>query len=540
MRADDVYAILNRKIKNGGGGGAGGTNDYNDLQNKPSINGNVLSGALSSESLGIKDGFSPTIQEKTNTETEYVLTITTEEGSFDTPNLKGKDGGGGTGLPLNNCTGITKLTGDKKLKIKWTDPEDIAIEGITLASWAGTKLLRKEDGYPQGERDGYLVADSKQRNQHASAWFTDSGLENGKTYYYKLFPYTSGNMYTNDEANQIEGTPQEIKLDAVTGATATGGDGVVTLKWTDPEDVSATSELDGTTWAGTKVVRKELSAPESPEDGTVIVDSKERNQYKENGFEDTEVENWTKYFYAFYPYSSDGTYGTETVISVTPMPFSKVLAENTWEQIAEASESGIAETLWEVGDEIDITLTGQYNETVTLQIYGFDHDEKTDGSGNAGITFGTKNLLENKIIMKSYMYDHSNAHTTVLPAILECFPENLRTKIKEVKKPTILSASISGTPKSVDCKLFLFSEGEVFGKNEHASNVEGAKYEIFTDDESRIKRLSNGAGAATIYFLRSVAIKNVLEVNVCAVSQKGAADFTRVENEAGVAFGFCV
>lgn len=39
-----------------------------------------------------KTGFSPTITEKTNTNTEYILTITNNEGSFDTPNLKGQAG----------------------------------------------------------------------------------------------------------------------------------------------------------------------------------------------------------------------------------------------------------------------------------------------------------------------------------------------------------------------------------------------------------------------------------------------------------------
>jgi len=42
-------------------------------------------------------GFSPTIIEKTNTDTEYVLTITNKTGIFDTPNLKGQDGISGSG-----------------------------------------------------------------------------------------------------------------------------------------------------------------------------------------------------------------------------------------------------------------------------------------------------------------------------------------------------------------------------------------------------------------------------------------------------------
>ncbi len=42
------------------------------------------------------DGYSPTITVKTSTSSEYVLTIQTADGSFDTPNLKGSGGGGGS------------------------------------------------------------------------------------------------------------------------------------------------------------------------------------------------------------------------------------------------------------------------------------------------------------------------------------------------------------------------------------------------------------------------------------------------------------
>lgn len=55
MRADDVYAILNKKIKDGGGGGSGGTTNYNALTNKPSINGVTITGALTLQQLGIAE-----------------------------------------------------------------------------------------------------------------------------------------------------------------------------------------------------------------------------------------------------------------------------------------------------------------------------------------------------------------------------------------------------------------------------------------------------------------------------------------------------
>ena len=69
-----------------------------DATNVTLDNGQNLNVAISSENLkgpqGVpgkdgEDGFSPTITVKTNTSTEYILTITTKDGSYDTPNLRG-------------------------------------------------------------------------------------------------------------------------------------------------------------------------------------------------------------------------------------------------------------------------------------------------------------------------------------------------------------------------------------------------------------------------------------------------------------------
>ena len=70
---------------------------------------------------------------------------------------------------------------------------------------------------------------------------------------------------------------------------------------------------------------------------------------------------------------------------VAVIEFPSVLNQASWAQIAQASELGIASSLWSVGDEIDITVSG---EKLTLVIMGFSHDDKADGSGKAGITFG--------------------------------------------------------------------------------------------------------------------------------------------------------
>lgn len=52
------------------------------------------------------DGFSPKITVKTSTSSEYVLTIQTADGSFDTPNLKGSGGGGGGASTLQELTDV--------------------------------------------------------------------------------------------------------------------------------------------------------------------------------------------------------------------------------------------------------------------------------------------------------------------------------------------------------------------------------------------------------------------------------------------------
>lgn len=55
MTGDDAYAILHNKIGSGGGGD-GGTTNYNDLNNKPKINGVEVSGDKTSADYKISSG----------------------------------------------------------------------------------------------------------------------------------------------------------------------------------------------------------------------------------------------------------------------------------------------------------------------------------------------------------------------------------------------------------------------------------------------------------------------------------------------------
>lgn len=80
-------------------------------------------------------GFSPTIEVKTSTTTEYVLTITTEEGSYDTPNLKGGGSGGAATLGELDDVTLVNVKSGQVLKFdsaagKWVNADGVEINSL--------------------------------------------------------------------------------------------------------------------------------------------------------------------------------------------------------------------------------------------------------------------------------------------------------------------------------------------------------------------------------------------------------------------------
>lgn len=71
MNNNTILAIALKALKKGGGGG-GGTSNYNDLSNKPSINGNTLAGNQTAAELGI-------IQNEFSVENEALIISIKEE-----------------------------------------------------------------------------------------------------------------------------------------------------------------------------------------------------------------------------------------------------------------------------------------------------------------------------------------------------------------------------------------------------------------------------------------------------------------------------
>lgn len=230
-----------------------------------------------------------------------------------------------------------------------------------------------------------------------------------------------------------------------------------------------------------------------------------------------------------------------------PQPTS-AFTTDSWATIAAASAEGTASTKYKVGDEKTITLTT--GEEVTVQIWGFGHDDLADGSGKAGITLGMKNLLAATYAMNSSStnsggWEASKMRTTTMPAILATLPEDLQAVIKEVNKLSSEGGSNADALDTTADKLFLFSVKEVTGANTYSLDGEGTQYDLWKTllnngafAPSRIKRLSNGDGNASYWWTRSAY--SGLSGSFCGFDTSGSVGNGYANGSSGVCLGFCV
>lgn len=225
--------------------------------------------------------------------------------------------------------------------------------------------------------------------------------------------------------------------------------------------------------------------------------------------------------------------------SVATPSYDPVLANNSWEQIANASEAGVASTIWNVGDTKDIIVG---SETLKVEIVGFNHDDLADGSGKAGITFGLKNLMVNTRKMNSTNtnaggFTGSDMYDWLQGTLLNNLPSDLHAVVKSVNKKTS-AGNQSSTINTNAMKIFLFSEIEIFGRIRYSYSGEGTQYSRFANASSRIKYLSNGSGSAVWWWERSPYYDYT--ENFCNVYSDGDASNYGSRNSGGVCFGFCV
>ena len=212
-------------------------------------------------------------------------------------------------------------------------------------------------------------------------------------------------------------------------------------------------------------------------------------------------------------------------------PYEANFAENTWEQIIAACQSGSVPDSWVVGNSKTMTINGA---SYQVDIIGKNHDTYTAG-GTAPLTFQlhdcygeTKNM--NSSDTNSGGWTSCAMRSTHLPSILALMPTEVQNGIREVNKLTSAGSTINTTAD----KLFLLSEVEIFGSVSYSKRGEGTQYDYYKAGNSKVKKWN---GSAYGWWERSPYASN--HKSFCMVILNGTAGTNNASLARGVSFGFC-
>ena len=232
--------------------------------------------------------------------------------------------------------------------------------------------------------------------------------------------------------------------------------------------------------------------------------------------------------------NSKSTVVTIDAIAVFKTALLPDLSSCSWAAISAASEGGVADKCFNIGDTKTFTVN---NVSYTAVIIGFNHDEKTAG-GTAGITFQMKDCLANKYQMEASDINTNGWKGCAMRNRMSTFLSQLNSDLKAVIKPVNKKTSAGNKLTTIDTtidSLFLLSEIEIFGATTNSKAGEGSQYEYYQSGNSRVKTVN---GSASSWWERSPYGSD--STCFCTVGSNGNAYSYGASNSYGVAFGFCI
>ena len=212
----------------------------------------------------------------------------------------------------------------------------------------------------------------------------------------------------------------------------------------------------------------------------------------------------------------------------------KSLNDYSWEEIAQISKSGKASRMFKVGDT-------KKDDDATYIIMGFNHDELSDGSGYAGITFGIDKVIYSTQ-MNNSLTDGIGWKNSEIRSLLpyNTLPHGANYA-KSVKKNSIGENDVIDT---TDDKIWLFSEVEITGTESGNYAKEGKQYDYWknikdgTIASNRIKY--NSSGNATGWWLRTAVSTSSGNSLYSIISSSGGLSFSGSTSDYGISIGFCI
>ena len=305
-----------------------------------------------------------------------------------------------------------------------------------------------------------------------------------------------------------------IPLNPPTAFVVTADNAKCLLTWTDPLDKYAddlgqiTDEGDQlvSQFAFTRIVRKEGGYPGTPDDGVTVTESSVRNQYQSSVYTDEGLTNNITYYYAAFTCNTDGVWSGSATGSGTPKVYFAELAKNNWEQIEYVANQGIAPSVWEVGDTIDIVFEnipmypGEIEPPFAIQfaICGFNHMDLADGSGKAAITFIANDITDDWNIPYDFEYvafEDSTINKYLTNEAHTYFPSDISTRMMDTSTPYYHTYRVPETHS----KVFTLSPREVLGDQWASTNdtykgfvnddpIGGAQFPYFATTANRLVR----------------------------------------------------
>ena len=284
----------------------------------------------------------------------------------------------------------------------------------------------------------------------------------------------------------VSRTGRRIPLQPPANFAAKAGNGQVTLTWTDPENETSGGATYAT-WDYTRVVRKTGSSPADQNDGELVVESSQKNQYQTTGFVDDGLVNDTRYFYGAFARSTDGVWSEGAFANATPMAGTPLgsLAEGTLIKIQEN------------GAPVEFYVAKQ------------NYEEALNGSGRV--------LCVRKELYSSSAFGSNNAYANSL------IDQECNGSYKTVLSPNVQewigTTTIQYTPgkgnnslSTLERSVFTLSATELGEENSsgHFFNKEGDALPI-----ASILRIAYSNGTPFVFWTRTPRILDSSEILAC-------------------------
>ncbi len=216
------------------------------------------------------------------------------------------------------------------------------------------------------------------------------------------------------------------------------------------------------------------------------------------------------------------------------------IANIPWDVLAAGAGNGFLSKNLPNGAEKNLTVNG---ETLTFQLLGHNHDVENSA------TFGLKDLMATTKRMSATStniggWGATGMYQWLQETLFPALPSELKPGIKTIKKKTS-AGNLSSSIIEVECKLFQFSEIEIYGGVPNSFDGEGRQYDYFKEKgittsvyANAIKKLANGTGAASAYWQRSPSAGSA--TSFCLVNSDGSPGYISAGFVCGVCFGFTI